>query len=232
MALKEYTIRYARQAPELSGLWDGKVWRGVPELAVDAFRPEGSAHRPSTLVRLLYDAEGIYGIFRVRDRFVRCVQRGYHAPVCRDSCVEFFLQPAGRGGYFNFEFNCGGAMLAAFVTDPTRQGGSFRGCVPLIPQECRQVRVFHSLPPVVEPEIVAETLWHLEFFIPFALLTNRAGKHDLSGKSLWRGNFYKCGDETSHPHWAAWSPVDERNFHRPGCFGTLRFGPGEEKRRG
>jgi hypothetical protein len=41
--------------------------------------------------------------------------------------------------------------------------------------------------------------------------------------NLWRANFYKCGDDTSHPHWAAWSPVDELNFHLPRCFGRLGF---------
>ena len=44
-----------------------------------------------------------------------------------------------------------------------------------------------------------------------------------AGCQAWRGNLYKCGDRTSHPHWAAWSPVDELNFHLPRCFGTLRF---------
>jgi hypothetical protein len=44
----------------------------------------------------------------------------------------------------------------------------------------------------------------------------------LAGQ-VWRGNFYKCGDRTSHPHWAAWSPVDELNFHLPRCFGALRL---------
>ena len=27
----------------------------------------------------------------------------------------------------------------------------------------------------------------------------------------WRANFYKCGDDTSHPHWAAWSPLKKVN---------------------
>jgi hypothetical protein len=39
----------------------------------------------------------------------------------------------------------------------------------------------------------------------------------------WRDNFYKCGDQTSHPHWASWSPVDDLNFHLPRCFGTICF---------
>jgi len=39
---------------------------------------------------------------------------------------------------------------------------------------------------------------------------------------VFRGNFFKCGDETSHPHWASWSPISEElNFHRPETFGSI-----------
>ena len=41
--------------------------------------------------------------------------------------------------------------------------------------------------------------------------------------ATWRANFYKCGDETSHPHWLSWSPVKELNFHAPDDFGELKF---------
>ena len=40
----------------------------------------------------------------------------------------------------------------------------------------------------------------------------------------WRGNAFKCADETSHPHWASWAPIGEAlNFHAPGWFGDLDF---------
>ena len=46
---------------------------------------------------------------------------------------------------------------------------------------------------------------------------------DVRGQT-WRGNFYKCGDHTSHPHWASWSPIGEQlDFHQPEFFGELRF---------
>jgi len=40
-----------------------------------------------------------------------------------------------------------------------------------------------------------------------------------------RANFYKCGNETSHPHWLSWMPLAERNFHDPSSFGQLVFDP-------
>jgi len=66
-------------------------------------------------------------------------------------------------------------------------------------------------------------VWTLRFYIPFAVFENYVGPlGEVAGQS-WRGNFFKCAEDCSHPHWAAWSPVDEFNFHLPRCFGTLRF---------
>ena len=207
----------------MQGLWDGAVWQNVPSLELSDFRPEGSAHRPQTLCKLLYDQEKLYGIFRVDDQYVRCVNTGFQADVYKDSCVELFLQPKASGGYFNFEFNCGGALLASYITDPTRIGGRVKQYSPLTPADDRQIRRYHNLPDVVEPEITHKQIWFLEFSIPFAVLAKYAGPlREICGQA-WRGNFYKCGNETSHPHWSAWSGVFELNFHLPECFGIIQF---------
>ena len=87
----------------------------------------------------------------------------------------------------------------------------------------KQVQVKSSLPQVVEPEITAPVRWTLQFFIPFSVLEAFTGPLDAVSGQVWRGNFFKCATEVSHPHWAAWSPVDEFNFHLPRCFGWLFF---------
>jgi hypothetical protein len=80
------------------------------------------------------------------------------------------------------------------------------------------------MPEMIEPEIKEETEWYLGFFFPFHLIAKYAGElGELSGKE-WTANFYKCGDKTSHPHWASWNPVSELNFHLPECFGRIKFG--------
>jgi hypothetical protein len=79
------------------------------------------------------------------------------------------------------------------------------------------------MPEVVEPEIREPTIWFLEFHIPFALFEKHVGPLGKVGGQTWTANFYKCGDKTSHPHWASWSPVDKLNFHLPRCFGNLVF---------
>jgi len=206
-----------------SAPWAGTAWDRAPALAVDCFRPESSPHRPRTRVKLMRDGQALWGFFDVQDRYVRCRHTRFQAPVYKDSCVEFFVQPHPDSGYFNFEFNCGGALLASYITDATRTAEGFQAYRQLTPEEGQRVGVWPSMPPVVDPEIAAPRTWKLVFRVPFDLLAQYAGPLRVDEGATWRANFFKCGDETSHPHWAAWCPVDALNFHLPRCFGYLRF---------
>jgi hypothetical protein len=221
-----YTVALRTPPPALDNDWDDPAWGGVEPLSVDHFRPEGSDHQPTTRVRLAHSETALHLIFRVEDRYVRCVHTGLHAPVCRDSCVEFFVEPRPGKGYFNFEFNCGGAMLLYFVEDPTRpdRHSDMRKRTAVTPEQAATVLRHASLPETVEQEITEPTTWTLSATISLKLLEDYLGPlGDLAGQT-WRGNFYKCGDDTSYPHWASWSPVTGNlNFHKPECFGELRF---------
>ena len=44
--------------------------------------------------------------------------------------------------------------------------------------------------------------------------------------TLLRGNCYKCGDLTDHPHYLSWSAINSEtpNFHRSDDFGLFFFG--------
>lgn len=221
----EYLIRRARQRPRLDGGWDDPTWAHADVVAVDQFHPRSSSHRPVTRARVLYDEDGLYVLFHVQDRHVRCVNTGYQAQVSRDTCVEFFVQPRGQGGYFNFEMNCGGSLLLYFIEDPTRTPDAiFRRYQQVPPEWGSQVRIVHSLPRRIEPEIAEPVDWTLSCTIPVKLLEAFAGPLAPLAGQRWRGNFFKCGDDTSHPHWASWSAIGETlRFHQPQYFGTLSF---------
>lgn len=218
-----YIVKKITRSAGINGQWDADVWNQAIIADISCFRPESSAHRPKTKIKLLYSTEGIHGIFRVEDNYVRCAHKDYMSPVYKDSCVEFFVKPKADAGYFNFEFNCGGALLASYITNPERTPEGFREFTPLPKEDGSKVRVHHSMPEIIEPEIQEQTVWIIEFFIPFELLEKYAGKLGEIKGQKWRANFYKCADGTSHPHWASWSPVDQLNFHMPGCFGTIVF---------
>jgi hypothetical protein len=217
------TVRKVFDAAKLDLDWRNPAWAAGQMHEVKHFRPESSAHRPQTFLRLLHDARGIHGLFQVHDQYVRCVRTEYGSEVWKDSCVEFFVQPKAGAGYFNFEFNCGGACLCSYILDPTRTPDGFKAFAKVPPEIGRQIQVRASMPRLVEPEIAGPMDWSLQFFIPFSLLEEYVGPLGDTAGQTWRGNFFKCAEDNSHPHWAAWSPVDEFNFHLPRCFGTLRF---------
>jgi hypothetical protein len=174
--------------------------------------------------KLLYDSENLYVHFRVRDRWVRAVAQGFQGPVWADSCAEAFLQPRAGRGYFNFEMNCGGTLLLYHIRDHRRSAKGFADFTPVSAQLAAGIRIYHSLPARVDPEITGPVEWSLEYAIPLSLFAPYIGERPAPAGERWRGNFYKCGDETSHPHWASWSPIgEELNFHVPEHFGVIEF---------
>ncbi len=193
-----------------------KLWRAMTgkakQEALDPYAPE-------TRLKLLYDEQFIYGLFEVKDQYVRATQSEYGQQACIDSCVEFFIRPQNNIRYYNFEFTAGGHILLYNITHLRR-----RQFVPVAESDCKEVKIYHSMPSIVDPEITEPVTWRLGFAIPIALFVKLGYNVDsnLSGQT-WTANAYKCGDETSHPHWYTWNPLPKLDFHLPEHFGTLYF---------
>ena len=220
-----YVVRRAAAAPESQGRWNGPAWGRAAPLPVASFHPRGSDHRPATEARLLYDNASLHVLFRVEDRYVRSVHTDYDSDTYKDSCVELFVQPAGRPGYFALEVNCGGAFSLRYIEDPTRTPNRFAKWSTIPADLASTIRVARSMPEVVEPERTETSPWWVEIAWPFAVFGWAGETPAPAPGDQWRGNAFKCGDETSHPHWASWAPIGEAlNFHQPGCFGVLEFG--------
>ena len=226
----EYTITRAnRPLGHPTTDWDSPLWGDVEPLDIADFRWQDGGHRPRTQVRITYDDDYLGAIFRVEDQYIRSVARKFGDPVSADSCVEFFLSPHAMGetdAYFNFELNCGGVMLLRRCSSTTERG--WHRPSPLLAEaDASLVRVAHTMPRRVEPEITTATTWLVEFHAPFELF----GRYfvDLPRPEAgveWKGNLYKCGAATSHPHWATWAPIELEtpSFHAPQFFQPLRFG--------
>ena len=222
----EYRIRRATAKPELAGRWDGPAWRDADVADVASFHPRSSDHHPKTQVKVLHDNDGLYVHFRAQDRYVICTRSENQTSTHKDSCVEFFIQPLADKGYFNFEMNCGGALLLLYVIDPTRSPAGMLRHKLIVPQSLLDtMRIYHSIPTkTLSAEIAEPVTWQVEYSVPYALFEAYVGALPREGERIWRGNFYKCADGSSHPHWGSWSPIGEAlNFHAPATFGTLRF---------
>jgi len=211
-------------APEREGQWDGPAWGGVPALGIESFHPRSSDHRPGSRLKLLHDGRSLFAFFAVDDRYVRSRHTDYDSDTYKDSCVELFVQPAGRTGYFAFEVNCGGAFSLRYIEDPTRTANRFAKWTRVDWAQSQRIAVARSMPAVVEPERAGAVRWWVEIAWPVDVMEPYCGPLGSLGGQVWRANAFKCADETSHPHWASWSPIGEAlNFHAPEYFGTLAF---------
>lgn len=225
----EYSVKKCPVAPPAGAKWDGEFWGDVPGLRVDQFRPEGSDHRPVVEAKLAHSQNALHVFFRVQDRYVRCVAENLNDRVCQDSCVELFIQPPGRDEYVSIEINGGGTMMSCFVEDPYRPNTdvSVAKFTRITPEQAAKIAIEASLPRIVEPEITDPTEWTVRYTVPIAFFEKffSLGVGPLGGQT-WRANLYKCGDKTSHPHWASWASIGEKfDFHQPAFFAPLHFEP-------
>jgi hypothetical protein len=205
--------------PELRVQRSGSAATVHDRIALRHAHPDSSTHRPRVEVSLVHDADALHLSFDVWDQYVIARHTEDQSPVCLDSCVEFFVQPAGCPGYFNFEFNCIGTILAHF--NPAASPGN----PILLPTRCEGgVQAQSSETRAINDEIRSPLLWSLGASIPISLFTTFGNAVPPGPGTVWLGNFYKCADHSSHPHWLSWADIGERlSFHQPDRFGLLTF---------
>ena len=185
-------------------------WNAIPAASIDNyFWLEG--HAPSTTAKLAF-IEGFGFALRMTcaEDDHKAVYTKYNEPVYTDSCMEFFCDYLGDGRYINKEMNSLGPLLSCIGPDR------------------------HARTPIADlsgGEIfpvkgeVCDGYWQVTAEIPTALLCKILGVDNIPfGKGYaFRGNFYKCGDETAVIHYGMWNPIgtEKADFHRPEYFGTL-----------
>lgn len=224
----QYVTEKIKSAPALDAGWESPDWKNVKTLEVANFHPdEASDHKPQTLVKTLYTDQGVYVLFKVVDKYVKSTNTVFQSRTCDDSCVEWFVRPKTQGsddqrGYFNFELNCGGTLQCRYTKLSKEEKRT--STHPIDQKDLDSMKIYHSLPATVDPEIEKETTWYVGLYAPFTFFEKYVGTLGTMAGQQWRANFYKCGNKTSHPHGYAWAPVDNPNFHTPRCFGVMEFG--------
>ena len=194
-----------------------QVGMGAVLLGIDSFPWQApDAFRPKTIVSLEQTDGGLMVFFQVKDQFVLARTQEFDGPVYEDSCVEFFFTPSPEPGpYFNIEVNAAGGLKF------NRQ--SSRGVDRIsLPSSVRVEINLHVSPgTILEPEFPEPMNWEVRYEIPFALLE----QYGPVSRTEWRGNFYKCAEANSHPHFGSWAPIGtpKPDFHRPEFFGILQL---------
>ena len=171
---------------------------------------------PAVSVQIAYNEDELFLKYQVNEQSVKAEITESNGPVWTDSCVEFFLSPEGNDEYYNLEMNCIGTILLGF-----RKKGEIS--VHASAEQIALIRRISSLGNSSFPERKEQSQWKIVTAIPWTTFF----KHELkpvTGKKM-RGNFYKCGDELSVPHFLSWTKIktNKPNFHAPEFFGGLEF---------
>lgn len=200
------------------------VWQQIPAIAIDAWHPQSSDHHPQTIAKIAWDQHALHMRFDVKDRYVCCRHLQRQGSVCQDSCVEAFLQPLTDKGYFNFEINVAGVIHVSYIVDHTRVSDGFKDFSFLTDAELDMIQIQSDGHGRIDPEITDPLDWSITCRIPFSVFEKYIGPLKIDAQTPWQGNFYKCADHSSHPHWLSWQPIGEMlDFHQPAFFGTLDF---------
>lgn len=183
-------------------------WDDVPEGRL-SFSNWDSKISYDTRFRMCFvRGEGIYLVMHTNETDIRAVNTARDENIWEDSCMEFFLCPfAHREEYLNFEMNSNGAWLCQFGKG-------------------KQDRVFLSTLTRQEPTVKAEVTdegWSLNLFIPCELISEAFNESFKADAGKLKGNFYKCGDLTSKPHYDSFEKMGllPPGFHNPSCFAEI-----------
>lgn len=167
-------------------------------------------YAPKVTFRIAHSDDALALMFEVEEEHLRGVATSAEQNVWEDSCVEFFVESPAGDGYYNFEVNCIGTLLAAHRQSRTE-------ATLFSEEQMAHIRHFGSLARMpIDSRGKGQTWWMVEV-IPFSLLGIESAPKSL------RCNFYKCGDKCDQPHFLSWAPINrpEPNFHCPEFFGEV-----------
>lgn len=172
-------------------------------------------YAPKVQFRMGHTGKELVVRFEVEEQVTQALVDKDNGEVWTDSCVELFMA-LDQEGYYNFETNCIGRMLAAWrVTKPEPR---------YLSEELMQtIERYPSLGNTPFVECEGDNIWSLTLKIPCTALF----MHKLeswSGCKL-RMNLYKCGDNLSMPHFLSWQRIEHPtpNFHLPNFFVDAKF---------
>ena len=184
----------------------------LPATKVDCVNWEEFPYKPDVTIRLGYSSSALAILFEVEEDHVRAVTMNDCGPVWEDSCCEFFVADPAGNGYFNFEMNCVGTLLAA----KRRSREDFE---PLNESQLKEIARFSSLPHAPIDSVGEGQKYWIAEVIPFSIL----GLNEVPVSIM--ANFYKCGDKCRKPHFLSLAPIDlpSPNFHCPEFFQEITF---------
>lgn len=176
--------------------------------------------RPLVSFSFEKEAERLRLRWEVRENASIARARADNDRVWEDSCCEMFIRFEGEEEYYNLEASCNGRILLGWRR-------SREDCTHAPEAVLKSIVRKGSLPLGVTfserhlPVLGDGPSWTLELEIPVSAFW-KSGLKSFDGVHAF-GNFYKCGDALSRPHYVSWAPIQTPapDYHRPEFFKEL-----------
>jgi hypothetical protein len=214
--MKELTIKKVPVAAdaawdEIKSALEASEWNSI-----DVINWPEYSYRPQVQFRLAYGDSAFFIQYRVKEKYIRARAAEDNGHVNLDACVEIFISPDGGDLYYSLESNCAGVVL--FNVGEGRHNREFSA-----PELLTKIRRLPSLGREPFEESTGDFEWELLLTLPYECLFKHPG-YTPEGKQA-KANFFKCGDELTEEHYLTWNPIKapQPDYHRPECFGTVKF---------
>lgn len=177
--------------------------------------PDEYPSKPNVSFVIAHDSDNILLQYKVKENEILAAVTDDNGEVWTDSCVEMFLS-FDNEHYYNAEFTCIGKALLGY----REFGGK---AVHGSPATMQSILRQSSLGTENRDKQKGDFDWTLTLVIPRTAFweTNIKSFDGLKVK----GNFYKCGDNLTTPHFVSWTRIEtpKPSFHQPSFFGELFF---------
>lgn len=183
--------------------------------SIDTINWKDFSYRPNVNFRIGHENNAILLKYYVTEKNILAQETRTNGDIYKDSCVEFFISMDNKN-YYNFEFNCIGTIHIGY-------GSGRKNRVPVQPEIAEKIEIVSSLGNQPFAEKNGEYEWEMMIRIPLNCFA--FDKVETLQDKNATANFYKCGDETSEPHFVTWNPIGTENpdYHCPEFFGKIRF---------
>jgi len=170
------------------------------------------AYVPIVEFAIAYADDAVFLKYYVNEKSIRAINNEINSAVWEDSCVEFFISFDEGASYYNFEFNCIGAILVGYGTGKQNRK--------LLPATLISKVKYQSM---IDNHAENGINWEITVSIPKNLFCFNE-INNFKGLNC-KANFYKCGDNLPTPHFIAWANIKSEvpNFHLPDFFGALNY---------
>ena len=170
-----------------------------------------NGYRPKTVITIGYDEDGFSVHFVSEETKLRAAETQHNTAVHKDSCMEIYMQfaPQTDKSYINIEVNPNGAVYSSVSTsrEISRK---------ISPEDIETLGVSTK---------VHDYGWEVNYYIPKQYITKYIPSYVHECGAVLKGNFYKCGDLTVHPHFGCFADIiwKEPDFHRPEFFTDFKL---------